>query len=217
MELPVGDPDVAPENEGPARCWPALERTARAWCTCCIRWTGCRRRWTAGTHRGHRRGEGVLHKRACPVCGTSYPELDPRMFSYNSKHGWCTTCVGTGLTLTREQRKAYDDSSARRRPQGPRAELPAEEPEVEGVGRPNDPAPIATGTRLNPRGARRSALKMTAGRSQHRRRLSVSARRGAGSRADARGPAAREAGIARDVVPEIRSASLPGRGRSGAT
>ena len=27
-------------------------------------------------------------KRACPTCGTSYPELDPRMFSYNSKHGW---------------------------------------------------------------------------------------------------------------------------------
>jgi excinuclease ABC subunit A len=49
-------------------------------------------------------------KRACPVCGTSYPELDPRMFSYNSKHGWCTGCVGTGLKLTREQRKAYDDS-----------------------------------------------------------------------------------------------------------
>ena len=45
-------------------------------------------------------------KRACPQCGTSYPELDPRMFSYNSKHGWCTSCVGTGLTLTREQRKA---------------------------------------------------------------------------------------------------------------
>ena len=49
-------------------------------------------------------------KRACPVCGTSYPELDPRMFSYNSKHGWCTTCVGTGVTLTREQRAAYDDT-----------------------------------------------------------------------------------------------------------
>ncbi len=32
-------------------------------------------------------------KRACPVCGTSYAELDPRMFSYNSKHGWCGTCV----------------------------------------------------------------------------------------------------------------------------
>src|SRR5690606_35171031 len=26
-------------------------------------------------------------KRACPGCGTSFPEPDPRMFSYNSKHG----------------------------------------------------------------------------------------------------------------------------------
>lgn len=39
-------------------------------------------------------------KRACPSCGTSFPEPDPRMFSYNSKHGWCTGCFGTGLQLT---------------------------------------------------------------------------------------------------------------------
>ncbi len=39
-------------------------------------------------------------KRACPTCGTSYPELDPRMFSYNSKLGWCTSCQGTGLLTT---------------------------------------------------------------------------------------------------------------------
>ena len=38
-------------------------------------------------------------KRACPSCGTSFPEPDPRMFSYNSKHGWCTSCYGTGLQL----------------------------------------------------------------------------------------------------------------------
>ncbi|MBV6304766.1 excinuclease ABC subunit UvrA [Candidimonas humi] len=38
-------------------------------------------------------------KRACPSCGTSYPEPDPRMFSYNSKHGWCPACFGTGLQL----------------------------------------------------------------------------------------------------------------------
>ena len=57
-------------------------------------------------------------------CGTSYPELDPRMFSYNSKHGWCTSCVGTGLALTREQRKAYDDSPARRRRQGREQSFP---------------------------------------------------------------------------------------------
>ena len=48
--------------------------------------------------------------RACPVCATSYPELDPRLFSYNSKHGWCPDCVGTGLHLNKDQRKTLDDS-----------------------------------------------------------------------------------------------------------
>ena len=38
-------------------------------------------------------------KRACPSCGTSFPEPDPRLFSYNSKHGWCPDCYGTGLAL----------------------------------------------------------------------------------------------------------------------
>ena len=38
-------------------------------------------------------------KRACPNCGTGFPELDPRLFSYNSKHGWCPSCFGTGLSL----------------------------------------------------------------------------------------------------------------------
>ncbi|WP_159991634.1 excinuclease ABC subunit UvrA [Pelistega ratti] len=38
-------------------------------------------------------------KRVCPSCHTSYPEPDPRLFSYNSKHGWCTSCFGTGLTI----------------------------------------------------------------------------------------------------------------------
>jgi excinuclease ABC subunit A len=38
-------------------------------------------------------------KRACPTCNRSYPELDPRLFSFNSKHGWCPTCFGTGAKL----------------------------------------------------------------------------------------------------------------------
>jgi len=38
-------------------------------------------------------------KRACPKCGTGFPELDPRLFSFNSRHGWCKSCFGTGLTL----------------------------------------------------------------------------------------------------------------------
>ncbi|MGH6887548.1 MAG: excinuclease ABC subunit UvrA, partial [Geminicoccales bacterium] len=34
-----------------------------------------------------------------PSCGRSFQELDPRLFSYNSRHGWCPSCVGTGLQL----------------------------------------------------------------------------------------------------------------------
>jgi excinuclease ABC subunit A len=56
-------------------------------------------------------GKGVVHvqtgkeievfstKRACRSCGRSFPELDPRLFSYNSKHGWCAKCYGTGLNI----------------------------------------------------------------------------------------------------------------------
>jgi excinuclease ABC subunit A len=39
-------------------------------------------------------------KRACPSCGRGFPELDPRLFSYNSKHGWCEDCYGTGLNMS---------------------------------------------------------------------------------------------------------------------
>jgi excinuclease ABC subunit A len=38
-------------------------------------------------------------KRACPGCARSFPELDPRMFSYNSRQGWCPSCFGTGQRL----------------------------------------------------------------------------------------------------------------------
>jgi excinuclease ABC subunit A len=86
-------------------------------------------------------------KRACPTCNTSYPELDPRLFSYNSKHGWCPGCVGTGLALTRAQRKALDDS-VRDDDKGREQSFPSEEPEVEDL---SDAAcPDCAGTRLNP-------------------------------------------------------------------
>ena len=38
-------------------------------------------------------------KRACPSCGRSFSELDPRLFSFNSKHGWCENCFGTGVEM----------------------------------------------------------------------------------------------------------------------
>ncbi len=38
-------------------------------------------------------------RRACPKCGRGFEELDPRLFSFNSKHGRCPRCYGTGLEL----------------------------------------------------------------------------------------------------------------------
>ena len=87
IELPVAEVAVKPENEKALRH--AVEQALEM-------------------------GKGVLHvaggwgdrevqifsvKRACPSCGRSFPELDPRLFSYNSKHGWCPACYGTGLNI----------------------------------------------------------------------------------------------------------------------
>jgi excinuclease ABC subunit A len=38
-------------------------------------------------------------KRACPRCGTGFPEPDPRLFAFGSARGWCETCFGTGHAL----------------------------------------------------------------------------------------------------------------------
>ncbi|HEX6319923.1 MAG TPA: excinuclease ABC subunit UvrA, partial [Burkholderiales bacterium] len=84
IELPVGYVKIAPRSEKELR-----ERLAKAL----------------------EFGKGVVHvqtgkkiqvfstKRACGSCGRSFAELDPRLFSYNSKHGWCAKCYGTGLNI----------------------------------------------------------------------------------------------------------------------
>jgi len=36
---------------------------------------------------------------ACTNCGTSLPEIEPRMFSFNSPYGACSTCDGLGTKL----------------------------------------------------------------------------------------------------------------------
>ena len=36
---------------------------------------------------------------ACTHCGTSLPEIEPRMFSFNSPYGACPTCDGLGTKL----------------------------------------------------------------------------------------------------------------------
>ncbi len=36
-------------------------------------------------------------KFACPECGISYPEIEPRIFSFNNPYGACPTCLGLGV------------------------------------------------------------------------------------------------------------------------
>ncbi|HUY84800.1 MAG TPA: excinuclease ABC subunit UvrA, partial [Steroidobacteraceae bacterium] len=53
----------------------------------------------AGVAGERRDGRTYSTKRACPSCGTGFPELDPRLFSFNSRHGWCERCLGTGVEV----------------------------------------------------------------------------------------------------------------------
>ncbi len=56
-------------------------------------------------------GEERLYsqKLACPDCGTSVPELEPRSFSFNSPYGACPTCSGLGSTWSFDPAKVIAD------------------------------------------------------------------------------------------------------------
>jgi len=122
-------------------------------------------------------------RRVCPGCGDSFPEPDPRLFSYNSKHGWCTHCYGTGLELT-----GFDETQT------------GEEANWNDTGQ--DPAHTCThchGQRLNPvalafRWRERSIAELSA--------MPVDAAHTFFSGLVTRG---REDDIARDILAEIRS------------
>ena len=133
-------------------------------------------------------------RRACPVCSTSYMELDPRLFSYNSKHGWCTECVGTGLKLSKEQRKALDETL---QDDQKGREQSFAEPEVEDIS--DQPCPSCEGTRLNQvaRHVRFQDVAIT-----DLAKLSVGRLRGWIKALKLTG---RDAEVARDLVPEIAS------------
>ncbi|TXT38286.1 MAG: excinuclease ABC subunit A [Comamonadaceae bacterium] len=112
IELPVFSLDITPANEAQLRA--ALSRTlehGKGVVHVLSGLDGLSQAMQAGASTA---GIGRLSVfstlRACPVCSTSYAELDPRLFSYNSKHGWCPDCVGTGVKLSKEQRQVFDDS-----------------------------------------------------------------------------------------------------------
>jgi len=133
--------------------------------------------------------------RACPVCATSYTELDPRLFSYNSKHGWCPDCVGTGVKLNKDQRKVLDDSVRDDKEKG--REQTFAEPDVEDL--VDVACPTCEGTRLN---ATARAVKFAGVGITDIARLSVTEIRKWVEKLEMSG---RDADIARDLLPEIKS------------
>ncbi|MEQ1854496.1 MAG: excinuclease ABC subunit A, partial [Chthoniobacteraceae bacterium] len=88
------------------------------------------------------RGTILSTEQTCPECGLSFEELDPRLFSFNSPHGWCAECRGFG-----EVWKHYVN---------PRLETALEqEMDIERQGESLEegeavPCPSCNGERLNP-------------------------------------------------------------------
>ena len=85
-------------------------------------------------------------KRACPSCGTGFAEPDPRFFSYNSKHGWCLSCFGTGVSL-----EHFDETQTGEEDVWQEAESGDDDaPSADQPGRGPAPCSACEGTRLNP-------------------------------------------------------------------
>ena len=147
----------------------------------------------ATTHIG--KLEAYSTRRACPQCDTSYAELDPRLFSYNSKHGWCPDCVGTGIALSKAQRAAMDDSVQDPKERG--REQSFAEPELEDAS--DQACKSCAGTRLN---ATARAVKFAGVGITDLASMSVIQIHQWAKQLKLQG---RDAEIARDLLPEIES------------
>jgi excinuclease ABC subunit A len=86
LELPVAEVDVSLRSEGALR-----EALARA--------LDFGKGLVHVLPSGSARTTVFSTRRACPACGRSFAELDPRLFSFNSRHGWCESCYGTGVQM----------------------------------------------------------------------------------------------------------------------
>jgi excinuclease ABC subunit A len=88
IELPVAELTVSPKAGTELAA--ALEKAI-----------GLGRNMVRVVATGDRGGKGELYstERACPKCSRSFEPLDPRLFSYNSRYGWCPECLGTGVEL----------------------------------------------------------------------------------------------------------------------
>ena len=59
------------------------------------------------------KGESLIfsEKHACPDCGISYPEVTPRMFSFNNPFGACVDCSGLGTRRFFDPDRIVPDSA----------------------------------------------------------------------------------------------------------
>jgi excinuclease ABC subunit A len=86
---------------------------------------GIQSRLTESVELALQKGEGlvVVHKLAsgedqlfserlsCPTCQTALPELEPRLFSFNSPHGACPDCSGLGVKMELDPAKIVPNPS----------------------------------------------------------------------------------------------------------
>jgi len=201
IELPVVSLDVHPAQEAQLRAALAAALThGKGVVHVMSHMDGLAAAMEQGTSTvGIGRCEVFSTQRACPVCATSYTELDPRLFSYNSKHGWCPDCVGTGLALTKDQRKVFDDSVKDDKGQG--REQTFAEADIEDL--VATACPHCHGMRLN---ATARAVRFNGVGIADIAALSVSdVRAWAKSLQSSGALSQRQAEIARDLIPEIKS------------
>ncbi|MCE0521929.1 MAG: excinuclease ABC subunit UvrA [Methylacidiphilales bacterium] len=133
----------------------------------------------------------------CPGTGRSFDELEPRLFSFNSPHGWCPACQGFGTLL---HVRTEGETEAEREIEIERAREWAED---------DGPLPVCPecrGRRLNPLAR---AVRLPLGRGARDHGGFTIGEIGALSIVEAVRffrtvkPKGREARIARDILPEI--------------
>jgi len=194
IELPVADLRVAPENEQALR-----EALAKALehgkgvvhvLSDLDALVAAASRAKGGTAELTLRQQVFSTKRACRSCGRSFAELDPRLFSYNSKHGWCATCYGTGLQIEDVE---WSDERARTGAEDHVLDSWIEWLEVD------ETCPDCEGRRLN-----REALAVT-WRDQSIAEVSALPIEALAKRFDEVALQGRERDIARDLVAELKS------------
>ncbi|HEY1582035.1 MAG TPA: excinuclease ABC subunit UvrA [Chthoniobacterales bacterium] len=83
---------------------------------------------------------------SCPGCGRAFEELDPRLFSFNSPHGWCETCNGFGEIWNEKVQRAEEETGESKLENELSAERQFESVDEGEAG----PCPDCHGSRLNP-------------------------------------------------------------------